>query len=221
MIKNVLFDLDGTLVDSSRCIYYVYGKLFEELGIPMPTGRKRRRFIGPPTETAISNYVPAEDVKKTSIRFREIYSTVDIGATNDLYDGIKEALIAVKSSGRRIYVATSKNEPVAKSLLDMKGVKDLFDGIYGSRYDYDPPRAQKDKIIEALIRDEGLDKEECILIGDTIYDVEGAVKAGIKVAIVNYGFGEKEDFADSDIAFFADTTEDILTKIEEYDEQDH
>ena len=219
MIKNVLFDLDGTIVDSSRCIYYVYGQLFAELGIDRP--KNMRRFIGPPTETALSGYVADKDLKKTSDRFREIYSTVDLNATNDLYDGIKEALIAVKNSGRKVYVATSKNEPVAKSLLKMKGIGHIFDGIYGSRYDYNPPRNQKSKIIEALIEDEGLNKEECILLGDTVYDVAGAKQSGIKVAIVNYGFGEIEDFVGEKIEFFADTTSDILTKIEEYDEQNN
>ena len=81
MIKNVLFDLDGTIIDSSRCIYYVYGELFKELGVPMPEGSAKRRFIGPPTETALAKYVDKDKLSATSNRFREIYTTVDLNST--------------------------------------------------------------------------------------------------------------------------------------------
>ncbi|MBR1747764.1 MAG: HAD hydrolase-like protein, partial [Clostridia bacterium] len=110
MKKHVLFDLDGTIIDSSECIYWVYGQLFARYGLTMPVGEERKKFIGPPIETTIGDYVEPERVKLLCDDFHAIYKTVDLLATNRLYDGIKDALLSIKGSGRKIYIATSKNE---------------------------------------------------------------------------------------------------------------
>ena len=91
MIKNVLFDLDGTLIDSSKCIYTVYEQLFSELGLEMPPQEERRKLIGPPVETTMKRIL-TDGFMEAADRFRAIYLTVDLSATNALYDGMTEAL---------------------------------------------------------------------------------------------------------------------------------
>lgn len=210
MITDVLFDLDGTLIDSSECIYKVYTQLFDEFGLTLPPEKEMRKFIGPPIETTIANYIEG-DITEACNRFRAIYKTIDLMKTNKLYDGVASEIKKVKNSGKRVYVATSKGEVTALSILENFGIKDLFDGIYGSRFDLG--RTTKTQVIEAIVGDNGLDKENCILIGDTVFDVEGAEKSGIKVAIVKYGFGAPEDFIGKKIEFFVDEVKDLAAEI--------
>lgn len=213
MIKNVLFDLDGTIIDSSACIYWVYTELFKQLKLELPPKSEMRKFIGPPIETSIAKYVK-EDVAAACERFRKIYHTVDLMTTNSLYEGIVEEIAKISDSGKKVFLATSKGEQTALNILKGFKIDNLFDGVYGSRYEI--RRVNKSDIIESLIAERGLNKDECILVGDTLFDVEGAEKCGIKVGIVNYGFGSPEEFEGRDIAFFADSPTDIAGKIEEY-----
>ena len=210
MIKNVIFDLDGTVIDSSECIYKVYSALFREMKIPMPDGRSRRRLIGPPVETTLSGYIKT-DPSPYGKRFREIYSTVDLKSTNRLYEGIPELLEGLTEDGYRLFIATSKAENFAVKILTYLNVNDYFTAIYGSRYELD--RTSKSRVLQAVIDDYGLNKEECILIGDTKFDYVGATEVGVRTGVVTYGFGEKEDFDEGKIAFFADTPYDVSKKI--------
>ncbi len=211
MIKNVLFDLDGTIIDSSRCIFSVYAALFKELNLTLPPEEEMRRFIGPPIETTMSRYLD-DGVEAASKRYREIYKTVDLMATNKLYDGIGEELQKIKNAGKKLYLATTKGEQFAEDILKYKGIYNLFDGVFGVRTDLG--RYTKTQVIDAIIEERKLEKSECILIGDTAFDVEGAELSGIKVAIVNYGFGNADDFKGKRIEFFADAVDDIADKIE-------
>lgn len=213
MIKNVLFDLDGTLIDSSKCIYTVYERLFSELGLQMPPDEEKRKFIGPPVETTMKRFL-TRGYKEAADRFRAIYLTVDLASTNVLYDGIAEALAALKADGKRLFVATSKSEPVAKTILELMNVARFFDAIYGNN---GIDRMHKAEVLEALFSECGIAKEESILIGDTVFDVEGARKCGIAVGMVNYGFGRAEDLGRhvSDVSFFADTAKEIPVLIGE------
>ena len=210
MIKSVIFDLDGAVIDSSECIYKVYSALFREMKIPMPDGRSRRRLIGPPVETTLSGYIKT-DPSPYGKRFREIYSTVDLKSTNRLYEGIPELLETLTEDGYRLFIATSKAENFAVKILTYLNVNDYFTAIYGSRYELD--RTSKSRVLQAVIDDYGLNKEECILIGDTKFDYVGATEVGVRTGVVTYGFGEKEDFDEGKIAFFADTPYDVRKKI--------
>lgn len=182
------------------------------MNLPMPEGRARRRLIGPPVETTLRRYTN-DDPLPYGNRFRQIYSTVDLAATNKLYDGIKELLGSLSRADYRLFIATSKAENFAVSILNYLGVAKYFCGIYGSRYDLG--RFTKSLVLQAVIDDFGLDKSECILVGDTVYDAEGAEEVGIAMGVASYGFGEKEDFMNKKTVFFADTPAKIRSCLEE------
>lgn len=211
MVKNVFFDLDGTIIDSSRCIYSVFKALFKELNLTLPEGKEFKSFIGPPIEATMSKYLTT-GVSEAADRYREIYKTVDLMATNILYDGIEEELKKLKSTDKRLYLATTKAEKFAVDILKYKGIFEYFDGVYGVRKDLN--RMTKAQVIDAIIAERSLKKSECILIGDTAFDAEGAFISGIKVAIVKYGFGNIEDFEGKKIEFFAEKVGEIAEKIE-------
>ncbi|NCA92906.1 HAD family hydrolase [bacterium] len=211
MIKNLLFDLDGTIINSKECIFSVYTSLFAELNLPLPEEKEFIRFIGPPVEEMLKNYIDG-DVKKYCDRFRELYKKVDLFATNFPYENIRETLEELKKNFN-LYVATTKNEPLAKKIIQGFDLDKYFLGVYGSLSNIG--RVSKADVINAAVEINGLKKEECLLIGDTIFDVEGAILAGIKVGIVKYGFGIEKDFVGKNIEFFAESPQNIPDKIKE------
>lgn len=213
MLKNILFDLDGTMIDSKKCIFWVYTQLFTEMGIAVPNESELRRFIGPPVEEMLRNYVKSEDVKKYCNRFREIYTEVDLLSTNSPYEGIGEVLSEL-SKNYKLYVATTKNEPLAKKILNLFNLDSYFIGIYGSKASIG--RISKSDVINDLIKENNLLREESLLIGDTIFDVDGAYAAAVNVALVQYGYGVESDFVDKKISFYAKTVQNIVEEVEKY-----
>lgn len=188
-----MFDLDGTIIDSSECIYAVYSRLFNELGMSDPPVEVKRTFIGPPVETVMKNYVPQDELSDVVRRFRTLYEYVDLKRTNRVYDGVEEMLNVLKGKGKRLFIASTKNEPKAKEIIRLHGLEKYFNGVYGSRDDIG--RSSKLDVLKAIEKNENVDKNDCLLIGDTHYDAEGAIEFGIPVAIVTYGFGQPEKIA--------------------------
>lgn len=206
-MRDIIFDFDGTIIDSSECIYSIYKTLFKEKGLEIPPDDKMKTFIGPPIEYVIKDYVEPNEIANTSARFRELYNNVDLKRANKLYDGIEELLERLKNSGKRLFVATTKNEIFANKIAEILGIKKYFNAIYGSRFEIN--RLTKSGVIEDLCKDFAIKKDDCILIGDTHFDAEGAKEAKIPVAMVNYGFGDREKLKTYDIEFYADTPSEV------------
>lgn len=213
MLKNLLFDLDGTIIDSKQCIFLVYKTLFAEMGITPPEDKELEKFIGPPVEEMLKRYVEESQVKGYVDRFRELYKNVDLFATNFPYDGIEDVLRAL-SGKYKLFVTTTKNEPLAKAILEGFNLNKYFVGIYGSMSSIG--RVEKSDVINEAISDNNLLKEESLLIGDTIFDVEGAESAGVNVALVTYGYGVETDFIGKKIEFYAHLVKEIIEKVEKY-----
>ncbi len=213
MLKNILLDLDGTIIDSKQCIFWVYKRLFAELGIIPPNEKELEKFIGPPVEEMLRRYVKNDEVRKYCDRFREIYKEVDLVSMNHPYDGIADVLSSL-SKNYKLFVATTKNEPLAKKILELFKLDEYFVGIYGSFASIG--RIEKSDVIKDLIKENSLNKSESLLIGDTIFDVEGAEKAEVSVALVKYGYGVESDFVNKKIAFYAQEVTNIIEEVEKY-----
>ncbi|HKL74178.1 MAG TPA: HAD hydrolase-like protein [Clostridia bacterium] len=209
MLKYLLFDLDGTLIDSSRCIFKVYTDIFNEMNIPLPNFETMKTFIGPPIEEIIGKYYSG-DPKPICTRFREIYATVDLQESNSLYQGVKEMLIQLKKDGYFLAIATTKFYVFAEKILKLLGIFDLFDFVQGSNAK--AGIIGKSAVLNELLN-KGVKKDECLLIGDTIFDVEGAEDVNIPVAIVKYGFGKESDFVGKNIVWYAESVPDIVNKV--------
>lgn len=213
-MRDIIFDLDGTIVDSSECIFSVYTMLLKEIGVPKPDAKTMRSFIGPPIELTIGDYVEKDKIPAMCTRFREIYKTLDLSKVNKLYDGITELFDKLLNAGKRLFIATSKNEPVAKKLCDSFDITKYFTAIYGSRHEIG--RLTKLDVLEQLLDDYNVSKTDCVLVGDTHYDAEGANQADIPVAIVKYGFGDEEKLKEFNVLFYAGTPLEVFDKISKY-----
>ena len=209
-MKKVLFDLDGTLINSQEGITKgVQYALKEYLGIYEPDLESLLCFIGPPLALMFDQkyHIPAEKIEPTVAKYREYYDSIGMNQC-ELYPGVREMLEHMHKKGYVIGLASSKPERDCVQILKNKGVADDFDYIVGASIG--PERREKVLVLEeAFRRMDVKDRSEVILIGDTKYDAVGAAKAGIDCVGVTYGFGTREELLEAGAVAVFDTLEEV------------
>lgn len=187
----IIFDLDGTLLDTADGILSAVRFTVEYFHLrPIPEERLRS-FIGPPIQQSFAKEygVPAEVGNEYAAVFRDRYKDHDLLKATP-YSGIIEALKDLKSMGCRIAVATYKREDYALRLLNHFGFLELFDYAHGSDFS---GKQKKSDIIQLCIDESGItDKGRIAYVGDTDGDRIGAQEAGVDFIGVSYGFGFTE-----------------------------
>jgi phosphoglycolate phosphatase len=189
-MKQILFDLDGTLTDSGEGIMHCAELTLAHYGLPIPNRSEMRSIVGPPLKDSFRRFGITETELENAIAFyRKHYLAVG-QFENYPYPGIQSLLEKLKAAGHKLYVATSKPETMAQNILAYFGLAKYFDQICGA--DSDRNRNKKEDVIEYLLS--GLtDQEELIMVGDTIFDVTGAACHGIPTVAVSWGYGIVED----------------------------
>ena len=190
--KYILFDLDGTLTDSSegivRCVRYA----LEAAGREIPDYKTLLRFIGPPLVEGFQEVTGMryEDAIVSVAKYRERYNIIGL-FENKPYDGIASVLDKLKRQGKVLAVATSKPENIAVRILQHFRLLSYFTVVVGSTLD--GRRDSKQAVIEeALLQLQITEeqKKEVIMVGDRKHDILGARANGITSLGVYYGFAE-------------------------------
>ena len=196
----VLWDLDGTIVDSGPGIFDSFRKTFEALGQEQPTDETLRTFIGPPmreTFGSILGYGPELTDRALAV-YREFYHAG--GATNALpYPGVIDLIAASKVAGPANSLATSKAYRGAVVVGEHFDFLKHFDFL--GTADFDANRFHKSDVVAYALnglREQGADLSRVILIGDRIHDIEGARDHGLEVALVKWGYGNPDEWALAD-----------------------
>ena len=183
----VIFDLDGTLLDTSAGILAALKRILPEFSLPIPADEKLRSYIGPPVEYTLQAHyaLKEEECRKVSARFREVYFGDQLFNANP-FPEIEELLKACKQRGVKLAVATNKREYYTLKLLDALGLKDYFEKIRGTD---EMGRLKKTDLIRACVLETGVAPERSLMVGDAWSDEEGAEEAGVDFAAAMYGFG--------------------------------
>ena len=216
MIKAVLFDLDGTLVNSLTDLADSTNFALEKLGYPTHETEKYKYFVGDGIPMLIKRALPeGERTKETQAqclelfmsRYREHYFD-----KTDAYDGIKELLLGLKSEGFKIAVISNKAQEMAQKVVS-KVFGDIFDSVAGKREDY---KAKPDPaLMLEIIGELGVTPESCVLIGDSGMDMAAAVNAKVTGIGVLWGFREKPELIRNGAKFIASRPSQILDIIKE------
>ncbi|MBW4031171.1 MAG: HAD hydrolase-like protein [Acidobacteria bacterium] len=206
----VLFDLDGTIVDSAPGITATLAYTFERLGLPVPTPAALLAWVGPPIMDSFRDLAGLDlaDAHRALDIYREKYLA---GGAYDatVYPGVGEALRAIHAAGIPLSLATSKPETPARAVLEHFHLIEPFDHLTGASDD-EVRSAKKDVVEEALRRlaGSGADLSTPVLVGDRHHDVEGAASHGVPTIFVTWGYGSPGEAAGA----FAvvDTPEQLL-----------
>lgn len=214
MKKAVLFDLDGTLVDSSEGITKSVQYALKHFGIEENDLSKLQVFIGPPLgESFMRYYGFSKEQADEGIRvYRERYKPIGIFEC-ELYPGVRECIMQLKEQGYLIGVASSKPEKFCKRILEHFDVRSLFDDVVGATED--GSIGTKEEVLnEVMRRWADIPKENMCLIGDTIFDVEGANLVGIPAIGVSFGFGDIDEMMHAGAKGICDRMADLPEMIE-------
>jgi phosphoglycolate phosphatase len=183
--RLVLFDLDGTLVDSTPGIWASIRVAAAELGLPEPTPGQLRSMVGPPLEEGFAGAfgLLPDDVARAVAAYRAHYTA---GAMFDahVYPGIPELLAGLRAAGAVLAVATSKPEPFAVRILEHAGLLGEFAGVHGATLD--GTVRHKDQVVAAALAAHP-DGERPVLIGDRSHDVLGARAHGLPCIGAGWG----------------------------------
>lgn len=188
--RVILFDMDGTLIDSSEGVTKSAQYALRHYGIEVSDLDTLKKFIGPPLSESFSKYYgfsKEQAVEAVGI-YRQRYNTIGIFECC-LYPGVESCIRELKKQGYRIGVASSKPEISCRRILDHFGILDLFDDVAGATMD-GRIETKKQVLVEALGRWNQIPVEHMLLIGDTLFDVEGANQVGMRTIGVSFGFGD-------------------------------
>lgn len=193
--KVVLFDLDGTLIDTSRGIFNSVRHAEKMMGFEPISEEELGRFVGPPPmQSYMQIHGATEDQAREATKYHREYGAQYGVYEAEVYKGIPELLQQLKADGVKLGVCTLKRQDIAEKVLGHFGLLDFFDVIVG--IDQQESLTKADTIEMALKTVKEINKENAILVGDSVYDAEGAKESNVDFIGVLYGFGLKEEQKD-------------------------
>ena len=214
MIRNLLFDLDGTLTDPALGITNSILYALEKMGKPLPPREELYKFIGPPLIPSFQKFLgmTAEEAALALATYREYFSVSGL-FENDPYPGIADALAELKAAGLRLYVTTSKPEPFAVRILEHFSLDGYFDRICGASMD--EKRVSKADVIRYTLETNGLvgEEAESMMIGDRCHDIAGAKETGLASLGVLWGYGSRDELAEAGADYIADDIPGMVSLI--------
>ena len=208
MYKNIMFDLDGTVTDSGRAIMSSVEYALSHFGLTDQPIEKLHTFIGPSLFDSFEREynMSEDDCNKAVSLYRSIYEKERMYDV-DIYDGIPELLDGLKKSGQTVLLITSKPLVYSEKILEKIGLAEYFDHMVGP--DLSDHSSDKKRLIEKAVDEFGLKKNECVMIGDTRYDIIGAVEAGVDSIAVTYGYGKNEEMKEAGATYMADSVQEV------------
>jgi phosphoglycolate phosphatase len=215
MIKNVLFDLDGTISDSQEgvvgCYQYTIGKLsryrYEDNEI--------KKLIGTPLRGMLSILLKSNDkelINEAVRLYREKFAEIGI-IGNKAYPGIPELLTALNSGSYDVFLVTMKNRDDAEKITKYLNFENIFSGIYGPNMDGQPDK--KAQLIKTLISEHGLAPDETVMVGDRKEDIIAGKSNGNLTIGITWGYGSKYEITGSAPDRICATPNEILSAIKQ------
>lgn len=201
--KAILFDFDGTLVESGPGLIASFSFALEHMGIKDQTDSQLSRLIGPPLSWAFQEYygMDLKQAKKTIELFRDHYSSVGMYQTQ-CYPGILQLLEQGKKEGIPMAIASAKPKYFLDILTKQLGIDSYFSIIEGPSLE-DELKNQSGQscksrmisnVLHTLVK---MQPSDIIMVGDTPSDIMGAKEHNLSCIGVSYGYGNIQDLEES------------------------
>ncbi len=218
MNKLVIFDLDGTLLDSISDVAYCFNKVLEDNNLPNYSVEEFQAFVGGDLEQVISRLLPEEKRNDESLislikkGYKNVYAKYSVEHSR-AYDGIEEMLVSLGKKGIKIAIHTNKNQLLTEGIIKSKFAYANFVAIVGSEGGMSPKPAPEG--VNYLMSIVNAKKEDTVYVGDTSTDVLTAKNSEIICYYAKWGQGKKEDIALYNKVVQVDSTTELLKVLEE------
>jgi phosphoglycolate phosphatase len=205
----LLFDLDGTLLDSLPGIAFSVREACRTVGLPEPK-TNLRSLLGPPIRTILSRAVATDDpalMDQLEQAFRTCYDTEGWRKTS-CFDGVQDALVMMKAGRHRLFVVSNKPRHISLQILGREGLLPLFERIYTR--DSSTPARTKQEMLHEFLSEYGVSASDCLMVGDTMEDATAAAAVGIGFVYMTHGYGELAQTPSIPIAYKLDSFSQFL-----------
>lgn len=214
-LKNIIFDLDGTLIDSSDGVVAAVNYALEQAGVSLPPPEEIKRFIGYSLETTFAHFtnLPPAQLKES---FRIKAADTIVAATHPL-PGVEAVLAEIRAKGFRTAIATTKITPNIEGILDKLNWRTFFDTYAGGN----EVRQVKPhpEILHLTLERLGADPDETIMIGDTINDILAAKAVPLPVLAIASPWESREKVISAAPDYFVESIMALPGVLEEINAQ--
>ncbi len=210
MYNVIVFDLDGTIIDSGLGITNSVMYALKKYNIEVADRTELYKFIGPPLYKSFMNFYgfSEEEAHRGVDYYREYYNEHGM-YENEVYEGIGQLLEELFKRGKKIILATSKPEHFARKILEYLDLAKYFTFIAGSEMSH--TRVDKVEVMEYAFDNCGVtDYVDAIMIGDREYDIIGANYFKMDSVGVLYGYGSREELEKVGATYIVEKALDIL-----------
>jgi phosphoglycolate phosphatase len=196
-MRLIIFDLDGTLIDSEALIVEVVAGAFADTGLTVPDEKTIRSISGIVLNDAMRILAPnatPEQVAAIGAAYRARYQA-SAGTREPMFDGALPALDRLQADPDTILaVATGKGYSGAVTLLERHGIIGRFNSVQTPTHNHSKPDPQ---MIDTAIGKSGVPRKHTAMIGDTVHDMRMARRAGVKSVGVAWGYHEPEELREA------------------------
>ncbi|MCR5716714.1 MAG: HAD hydrolase-like protein [Lachnospiraceae bacterium] len=210
--QYVCFDLDGTIVQSEFGIIKSARIALKKMGYDADkeSDREMFKFIGPPLYNSFHDFygMSEEEALEAVGHYRAYYGEKGLYDA-PVYEGMEAVLKELHAQGKQLFVVTSKPGNMAEKIISHFGLDRYFTAIIGPDASERSPKKQE--LLERAITEHGIkDRQQVIMIGDRLYDIEGAKGAGVDSIGVLYGYGSLTELTEAGATYIAKTPQDLL-----------
>jgi len=207
-MRLIIYDLDGTLVDTLEDIAQAANYMLGELGSPPVAAQQIRRYVGRGVQELVTQCLRTADERRINrgIKIYRAYYAQHLLDYSRLYPGAREVLEHFK--GRKQAVVTNKPNPYSRDILIGLGVADYFVEIIGGESEY--PKKPAPEALISLMEKNRARPMETLFVGDSPIDIEAGRRAGVLTVVVSHGFAGTQEVAAAQPDLVVDSFKDFL-----------
>ena len=210
LYQYIIFDLDGTLIKSEEGLFDSITYALEKSGVDPGDRKDMKRMIGPVLWESFQKFynMSAEEADRANAYFVEAYDKEGLYNAS-VYEGVEQMLETLRNAGRILLVVTAKPRDMAERVLNHTGIDQYFQAVIG------PARGNKKTDKGSLLKEAlsflaktgtyHFQKEQAVMVGDRMFDMQGAAETGIRSIGVLYGYGDRQELIDAGATLLADT----------------